>query len=116
MSRWRGWLHSARSLIRPGAADRGRDRFSHRAAEPETPDAGSQRRGGAGALREFGGVGRWRQETADARAGQQWDIARQDLRYALRVLWRNPGFSLVALLTVAVGSAPPRRWSAWSAA
>src|SRR5258708_33300835 len=32
-----------------------------------------------------------------------WDHVRRDLRQALRLLWRRPGFSAVVVLTLAVG-------------
>lgn len=36
-------------------------------------------------------------------AAVHWDILRQDLRYTARTLWRTPGFTLVAILVVALG-------------
>jgi predicted permease len=38
-------------------------------------------------------------------AGWEWaaESVSQDVRYGLRQLWRNPGFSMVALLTLALG-------------
>lgn len=36
-------------------------------------------------------------------AAVHWDIARQDLRYALRLLLRAPGFTLTAIVVAALG-------------
>ena len=34
---------------------------------------------------------------------RQWDIVRQDVRVGARLLTRNPGFSITAILTLALG-------------
>jgi predicted permease len=55
------------------------------------------------ALREMGAIEPRREECRDARGLVLLDSLRQDLAYALRSLWKSPGFSGVALLSLAIG-------------
>jgi putative ABC transport system permease protein len=54
------------------------------------------------ALGEVGGLEQLKQGVRDARAGAAMEIVTQDLRYAIRTLARNPGFSTVIVLTLAL--------------
>src|SRR5215467_5100025 len=52
---------------------------------------------------EFGGVELAKEECRDARGVSLLEIRLRDARYSIRILRSNPGFSIVALLTLALG-------------
>ena len=58
------------------------------------------------ALIQFGGMQQAREHQREARTFMSFDILRQDLKYTLRTLGRDPGFTVVAvlILTLAIGA------------
>src|SRR5690349_5286648 len=95
----------ARNLFRPARVEQDLDDEVHAhlvmladekiraGADPETARRES--------ILESGGVEQLKEHVRDARTGRWLESLFQDLRYGLRTLSRDPGFTVVAVMTLA---------------
>jgi predicted permease len=103
----RGLRLRIRTLLRPGAAWKELDeemRFHvQMEAERLRREGLSPREARRRALIRFGGITRFGEQTREARGTQVAEDTMQDLKYGIRMILKNPVFSAVAILTLAIG-------------
>lgn len=103
------WMRRLRRLAHLGAVERAMDEEMRHHVECEIAErlrAGeSFEAARRGALRDFGGVERFKEEARDARGVRPFEDLLADVRHGVRVLRRNPGYTAAVILTFALGVA-----------
>jgi hypothetical protein len=100
-------LRSIRTLFRLERADRELDEelrfYLERQVEINIAAGMEPENARYSALRSFGGVDQVKEDCRDARRFGFLDILRQDVRFAVRLLFKNRGVTAIAILSLGLG-------------
>jgi len=101
------WRHRLLNLIRRGRLDRDIERELSFHIQERIDDLAasgmSEEEARRAARRQFGNYGLQKERTRDMNMPRWVDSIRHDVRYAIRVLKQNPGFTLTAILVLGLG-------------